>query len=176
VAPQYQAEGAIWITTESRGGQLTGPIRQEGLLESQAWIELLTSYAVLDPVVVQERLYLRHSPADSLVFQDFSLGERSARGSIGWRWRRTERGYTLSTTEKVVLEEGRLGGAVGPISDSLGSGPEFLPRDRVVAFSVVTPRDAPGTWGIVSPPGWTARVTSSGSSYRVVTRAASPGR
>jgi len=143
VAPQYQAEGAIWITTESRGGQLTGPIRQEGLLESQAWIELLTSYAVLDPVVVQERLYLRHSPADTLLFQGFSLGDRFRPGEYRLEVAREGGWYSLSTAEKVVLEEGRLGGSVGADLGFLWApAPEALPRDRVVAFSVVTPRDA----------------------------------
>ena len=143
VAPEYQAEGAIWITTESRGGQLTGPIRQEGLLDSQAWIELLTSYAVLDPVVVHERLYLRHSPADSLVFQDFSLGERFRPGEYRLEVATDGTGYTLSTTEKVVLEEGRLGGALGAELGFVWTPtPGSLPRDRVVTFSVVTPRDA----------------------------------
>jgi uncharacterized protein involved in exopolysaccharide biosynthesis len=56
VAPQYSVEGSIWI--EADGSARGGAIRQEGLLESAAWLSLLRSYAVLDPVVLQERLYL----------------------------------------------------------------------------------------------------------------------
>ena len=54
----YTAEGNLWIevaSTQGGGGDVT-PIRASGLLESNAWIELLRSYQVLDTVAVRERL------------------------------------------------------------------------------------------------------------------------
>jgi polysaccharide biosynthesis transport protein len=143
VTPVYQAEGALWITTESRGEVVTGPIRQGGLLESAAWVELLRSYEVLDPVVVQERLYLRYAPGDAGVFEDFALDERFRPGEYRLEARANGGGYTLSTAERLVLEQGELGGPVGAdLGFRWSPGPESVPRDRVVTFSVVTPRDA----------------------------------
>jgi polysaccharide biosynthesis transport protein len=143
VSPEYQAEGALWITTEGRGQDLTGPIRQAGLLESAAWIELLTSYSVLDPVVVGERLYLGYPPADSLTFVGFTVAEPFVPGDYRLEVAPDGRAYTLSTSEKEVLERGEVG---GPIGAGLGfrwaPSPDVLQRGRIVAFSVVTPRDA----------------------------------
>jgi polysaccharide biosynthesis transport protein len=143
VAPVYKAEGALWITTESRGEAVTGPIRQGGLLQEAAWVELLRSFAVLDPVAVRERLYLGHAPEDSLVFGDFALGERFRPGNYRLEVAPDGRTYTLSTAERQVIEQGRLGGPIGADLGFLWSPPPgSVSRDRPVTFSVVTPRDA----------------------------------
>jgi len=56
--PDYQARSTVWI--DSDGGSLGmrdgGPLRSPELLRSQAWVELLRSYTVLDPVVRSEKL------------------------------------------------------------------------------------------------------------------------
>ena len=144
VTPVYRAEGALWITTESRGEAVTGPIRQGGLLQDAAsWVELLRSYAVLDPVAIQERLYLSHALEDSLVFESFSLGERFRPGSYRLEVAPDGLTYVLSTAEKQVIERGQLGGPVGADLGFLWSPqPGRVPRDRPVTFTVVTPRDA----------------------------------
>jgi len=173
VSPQYQAEGAIWITSENDRDDLTGPIRQGGLLESAGWIELLTSFAVLDPVVVQERLYLGYPPADSLAFEGFTLEDRFAPGSYLLEVAPDGRSYTLSTSEKVVVEQGNLG---GPIGSDLGFRwsplPGTLPRDRVVEFSVMTPRDAARELGSNLTP----RIDRQGNFIRLELRGRNPSR
>jgi capsular exopolysaccharide synthesis family protein len=145
VSPRYQAEGAIWINTQTRGNEITGPIAQGGLLESRAWIELLTSYAVLDPVVLEERLYLNHPPRDSLFFSGFKLDSIFYPGA--YRLVVGENGidYTLFTSEEMVVEEGRFGGPVGANRGFIwapSAEAAALLQGREVNFSVMTPRDA----------------------------------
>jgi capsular exopolysaccharide synthesis family protein len=141
----YQAEGAIWITTENRATQTSGPITQGGLLENSAWLELLTSYAVLDPVVVEQRLYLVSSSTDSLVFQDFRIRLEETYVPGNYRLEVAPDGvsYTLLTSEGVPVEAGRLGGAVGADLGFEWNPPaDALSPEQVVSFSVITPRDA----------------------------------
>lgn len=144
----YRAEGAIWIAIEGREAQATGPITQGGLLQSAAWIELLTSYAVLDPVMVEQRLYLDYASADSSAFQDFILMDQFVPG--GYRLTIDLNGinYALTTDQGIQVEEGRLGGPVGatlgfdwhPARSGVAPGQEL-------AFSVITPRDAARDFG-----------------------------
>ncbi|MGD2124042.1 MAG: hypothetical protein PVJ76_19995, partial [Gemmatimonadota bacterium] len=141
--PEYRADGSIWIAIEGPESQVTGPITQGGLLEPTAWPELLTSYEVLDSVVFQERLYLRYAAVDSLAFRGFTIDTLYRPGEYTLAVASDGRGYTLSTKDELVLEEGELGGGVGRgigflWTPRVGS----VPADGVVSFSVVTPRDA----------------------------------
>ena len=139
----YQAEGNIWITVEDRQTELSGPITQGGLLDPSAWVELVTSYEVLDPVVLQERLYLKYRPADSLVFQGFALDTLFRPGGYQLHVSPDGRSYTLLTAEDATLEEGMLGEAVGSEWGLIWSPPRMsLLPGQEVAFSVMTPRDA----------------------------------
>jgi len=144
----YQAEGAIWIATESRADQATGPITQGGLLEAAGWIELLTSYAVLDPVMVEQRLYLNFASADSSAFQNFSLMDQFFPGRYRLTIDPNGIDYALTTDQGIQVEGGRLGGPVGATAGF----DWHPPRSGVVpgqelAFSVITPRDAARDFG-----------------------------
>ncbi len=147
-APMYRTEGSIWIATESRGDELSGPIMQGGLFQSEAWTELLVSYEVLDPVVVEQRLYLGHAAADSLIFRDFRLDSLFAPGAYSLEVALDGRAYTLLSEDGMVIEEGNLG---GPIASRIGflwspSASAFQP-EQTVDFSVVSPRDAARSLG-----------------------------
>jgi capsular exopolysaccharide synthesis family protein len=143
---EYLAEGSIWITTEDRQADLSGPITQGGLLEPGSWVELLTSYEVLDPVVREERLYLEYGSEDSLAFRDFALDSLFSPGDYDLQIGMNGRDFTLLTADGRVLEEGELGGRVGSGAGFLWSPPVgAFPPGEVVAFSVVTPRDAART-------------------------------
>ena len=60
VKPEYVAQGSIWVQRDRD----TGPISSGDLLESYAWQDLLSSFEVLDPVVLQQRLYLEPAVKD----------------------------------------------------------------------------------------------------------------
>ena len=141
--PVYQAEGAIWITTESREGRTSGPITEGGLLQASNWIQLLKSYAVLDPVVVEQRLYLGFAPADSAFFPDFGLMDQFSPGGYELSVAVDGSSYTLLNDQGIVVEAGSLGGPVGAALGFDWHPPKTAASPgQVVAFSVATPREA----------------------------------
>ncbi|MGH7445349.1 MAG: Wzz/FepE/Etk N-terminal domain-containing protein, partial [Longimicrobiales bacterium] len=139
---QYQAQSTIWIETQSEGG--TGPIRSDQLLRSNAWIELLRSFVVLDHVVREERLYLQpKSPGDSLVFAGFTLAERFRPGSYRLSIDGSGRSYTLSTADGIRIEDGAPGDSIGAeIGFQWQPAPRALTAGRTIEFEVDVPREA----------------------------------
>src|SRR5262249_48945914 len=73
VRPAYLAHGSLWVNDTRPSG--SGPIQEAELLQSSAWVDLLRSAAVLDPVVMQERLYLFNSAFQDRIFLSFTVRE-----------------------------------------------------------------------------------------------------
>ncbi len=143
VEPAYTSEGNLWIQVENRRGDVgdVTPIRQSGLLANNAWVELVRSYAVLDPVVVQERLYLSYPDAFESAFESFRLSEQFIAGQFDLTVDGSE--YVLVTNEGIVVERGSVGGAIGENIGFVWSPPaSALPEDGEVRFTVLPPRDA----------------------------------
>src|SRR5689334_5335254 len=81
VKPVYDVQGRIWIQAETPMSQKVGAFRQEELLNSQAWVELLLSSRVADAVVRKLSLYLRPDDlSDSVAFRGFSIADRFVAG------------------------------------------------------------------------------------------------
>lgn len=139
---EYQVRGAIWVSPEnaSTGG---GPVRQAELLQAQAWIELMRTGAVLDSVVIAERLYVRTSSRNEAVLEPFELAERFAPGE--YRLTVSENGDSLTLATAAGLRIERV-----PTGDSVGSelGFRWLPPraelepGREISFTVLNPREA----------------------------------
>ena len=55
---EYIAGASLWIQGSDPGDPSQGPITGARLLTSASWIDLLRSFAVLNPVVIDNRLYL----------------------------------------------------------------------------------------------------------------------
>lgn len=144
----YTAEGNLWIEVESdsRNQADVTPIRASGLLESSAWIELLRSYAVLDSVVIAERLYVRSPAAYDDAFAHFALLERFAAGQFELTVGPDGRGFTLESGAGLVVQQGTLGEPIGPELGFIWSPPPgSFPAGATIAFSVLAPRDAAQT-------------------------------
>src|SRR5439155_1193162 len=145
-------QATVWIDVAEEGQDATrGPIRQGQLLEATAWVDLLQSYAVLDDVVRQRRLYLTPGArGDSLAFASFDMGERFRSGNYrlsvdasGKSFTLTAVGGVLMAVGGVVLQRGTPGEAVGDAIGFRWTPPAAaLPAGASIAFSVVTPRDA----------------------------------
>src|SRR5690606_32803998 len=104
----------IWVETPERGQLAQGPIQSGQLLQSSAWIDLLRSFAVLDPVVEELRLYLRpRLAADSLILADFAIGDDVRAGA--YRLTKSQDGGTLrlTATDGTLIEEVQAGDSVG---------------------------------------------------------------
>lgn len=139
----YTAQGNLWVQVEARGSGDVGPIRQSELLTSSAWIELLKTFAVLDPVVVSERLYLTVPPDYEAAFEEFALGDRFRPGKYRLKVEPDGRRWVLSTGAGAVLDSGMLGDSIGaPLGFRWRPRRGTLPPETDVRFGIVTPRDA----------------------------------
>jgi capsular exopolysaccharide synthesis family protein len=146
IQPKYLAQATIWIQVMREGGgrpALQGPIQSGQLLESYAWLDLLRSYAVLDPVIEAERLYLKvGDPANARVLDGFRLREPFQPGDYRLSLAKDGRSVMLSDAKGVLLQQGGVG-------DSLGQalGFAWVPAvsgvvpGATVKFSVRHPRD-----------------------------------
>jgi len=138
IAPEYVARATIWVE-RGRGG---GPLRPAELLQDNAWVDLLRSYVVLDPVVLRRKLYVTlRDPADSSALAGFAIADRFETGDYvlrvsegGRRWRLERNGG--------LIEQGVAGDSIGrglgwrwaPSAGELGS-------DRDIRFKLVNPRE-----------------------------------
>jgi polysaccharide biosynthesis transport protein len=137
----YTAEATLYF--EGSDAQLRGPIQSSELLKNDGWISLLRSYAVLDQVVMDQKLYIRHSSRDGSVFEGFGIDSSLRAGSYELVVDASGRGITLQTGEGRVVEQARPG---QPMGRQLGfiwqPAPQDLTPGRTIQFSVVTPRQA----------------------------------
>lgn len=174
VQPSYIAQGSLWIRAEEgQREQSQGPIASGGLLDSRAWVELLNSFAVLDSVVRQEKLYLRPArPQDLELFEDFELDVEFSPGSYELTIPEGGERARLVRDEGVV-DEATPGGIIGtPVGIRWRLPESGLPRDREVGFSVVTPRDA----AIQLREQLQTQIDQQGNFLRVELRGTSPSR
>jgi succinoglycan biosynthesis transport protein ExoP len=141
VEPVYDAQATVWIA--SGVSQQSGPIRPQQLLGATSWVELLRSYAIIDPVVHKLRLNLSYKvAADSLLFRDFESLPTLRPGAyilkVG-----SGGAYSLSTSKGVVLERGTVGDPIGrKIGLAWTPDAHLLPAGKVLSFWVSTPRTA----------------------------------
>lgn len=146
IKPLYVTQATIWIESavgEQRGPEIA-PIRQQQLLRSYSWVELLKSYLVLDYAVEELRLYLRPvHRADSAVFRDVRLGEPIWSGKYRLVVSQTGDSATLVARGDRVIERAAVGDSIGRSVGLLWAPPAAaLQAGRAVAFSIETPRDA----------------------------------
>jgi len=73
VKPVYEVQATLWITPGLSAQ--SGPIRAQQLLPQTSWVDLLRSFAIIDPVVRRLRLNVSYrQPGDSIFFRDFESG------------------------------------------------------------------------------------------------------
>lgn len=115
VVPEYRTQATLWIQSQSsRNQNAPQPFRAGQTLPAGAWMELIRSRAVLEPVVRDQRLYVRPLSLDpggaleALVGTDsiVSGAYRLTVDSSGAR-------YNIATLNDSIVEQGRLGGAIG---------------------------------------------------------------
>lgn len=138
---EYVARASLWIQASGQGqARNQGPITGGQLLTSSSWIDLLRSFAVLNTVVVQNRLYLSVSDASfEPAFDSFGLEERFVPGDYELLYSPTAQTLSLLRDGAAVESKGpgeRLGAPVGfdwipPV--------EALAADTRIAFSVSAP-------------------------------------
>jgi capsular exopolysaccharide synthesis family protein len=141
IEPEYSTGATIFV--EKTSDPRTGPIQAPELLSSYNWIALITTFAVLDPVVKETKLYIkpnRRLPAD--FFADFDLAPQFSPGHYQLTVDESGRRWSLKLEGKPFTD--------GLVSDSVGRragflwkpGPARLTPKFKLSFSVEHPRDA----------------------------------
>jgi len=138
IPPEYLVRATIYIEP---GPSKAGPIRPPGLLNESAWLDLLRTDAVFDPVVMRLKLYLDlDDEADSVAFRSFTLKDKFRTGDYQVTVSPNGRQWTLALDGSDV--------ASGTVGDSVGTGVGFgwaptakeLGKNRKIKFTLVHPR------------------------------------
>ena len=144
LAPQYEVHATLWISTDTPAEERSGPIRAVAPMRETSWPELLTSFAILERVARERRLYLRLAePADSVLFAGFGVDSQFRPGTYelvvdrsGWR-------YDLLAADGTRLQSGTVGDSIGRSLGFRWRPPAtMLTAGREVEFTVVIPREA----------------------------------
>ncbi len=144
VTPEYEVQARILLEqgTGTRGEGSGGPIMAAQLFEQSGYADLLTSYAVVDPVVTTLNLFVQpESPQDTTVLRPFAVSARLRPGD--YRLLVEGSSWTLRAEPDLNVEKGAVGDSIGrtvgflwqPTAEQLRGHPD-------VRFSVKTPREA----------------------------------
>ncbi|MCA9738355.1 MAG: polysaccharide biosynthesis tyrosine autokinase [Gemmatimonadota bacterium] len=139
IQPEYTASASLWVEPETDPRR--GPIQSQQLLQEYAWVDLLTSPPVVEPVVRRLRLYiLPATAADSAVVAGLNISESPLTGTFRLSVDPAGERYTLARDDGAVLEEGSTD---QPIGRALGwdwrPGPGQLTANRIIDFTVRDP-------------------------------------
>jgi capsular exopolysaccharide synthesis family protein len=138
----YRAEATVWIQVPTEREASRGPIRSAQLMtEANGWLDLMRSFAVLDHVVLDQRLYLSGSLVDQATLEAFNLAESFRPGQYMVTTDEAGKHYELKDAARdVVLERGNVGDSIGR---ALGfRWAPVIPANRTLNFTLTTPRDA----------------------------------
>jgi capsular exopolysaccharide synthesis family protein len=141
VTGEYVAGASLWIQPE---GNDQGPIVTEGLLQATSWLDLVESYAVLDSVVLREKLYVVPAPGDLSMFETFQIGEGEQIQPGSYRLTVSGDGRTFALNrDGTEVARGTAGVEIGAGLGFVWTPPLDSLRDRQqIAFEVMSPRNA----------------------------------
>lgn len=141
--PEYEVQSTVWV--EPEGGGAAGdaaPIRPSQLLDASGWVALMRSFAVLDPVVQDLRLFV--SPADPAHAQALESLEVTNDVQAGTYELRPSGGggdWVLATAGGTEVERGAPGSSFGESVGFHWTPPaELLAGGEPITFSVQRPR------------------------------------
>src|SRR5205085_1587183 len=114
VQPRYTVSATIWIQSETPTMGNRGPISSGGLLNAQAWVELLRSYRIADAVVRKLTLYVQpEKPADLPLFANFGIADRFAPGRYELVIDRTRKRWHLQLKNGILPDSGAANDSLG---------------------------------------------------------------
>ena len=147
--PDYVSAAMLWIESSGGGGEQRGPeigpIRQQQLLRSVSWIELLKSSLVLDTAVYQLEMYLQpRNVADSTVLRGLSILEAFRQGGYRLQVDPAADSATLfarTLFKNIAVERVAIGDSVGRSMGLLWAPPAAaLAHGTTIDFNIEAPR------------------------------------
>jgi succinoglycan biosynthesis transport protein ExoP len=141
IKPLYNVDAIILI---QQANTRTGPIQADELLDNRNWVDLVTTFVVLDPVVQKEKLYLKTKhPEHRLVLETFDLSDRFLPGSFELAVDEAGRTWSLKRRGGLTVSTGVVGDSIGrEVGFKWTPSAALLGRDRTIEFEVLTPREA----------------------------------
>jgi len=143
IRPLYLTQVTVFIDQpDSRGNDRGGPIRSGQVLDPESWIDLLRSYAVLDRVARDLRLFLQLPKGPDPALRYLNVADQFRPGA--YRLTTDAAGsYVLAKVDGGVLERGTVGDSIGRSIGFLWAPPvESLPPGHTVEFRLQTAREA----------------------------------
>ena len=146
LTPEYQVKSTILLEVaagSSGSPNAKGPVQGQELLRAAGWTDLMRSFSIADPVVMQLALFVEPvKPADSTIFRAFRVDQQRLRPGDYLLTLAGNR-YVLSLKPGAQVEQGALGDSIGrdvgflwqPNSGLFGGRKE-------IEFRVQTPREA----------------------------------
>ena len=139
IKPQYETYATVFLSGDTKKDG--GPLRQQELISSQGWIELLNSFEVTDQVVRRIGLFVEtDTPKDSAYFRGFQIKDRMLPGDYTLKTDKLGKSYVLARAG-VDLDKGQFGDSVGAKLGFVWN-PRSPGPDKSIKFNVKTPRDA----------------------------------
>lgn len=142
--PTYAARATIWIDVASGAQRDQGPIWEGQLAISSGWTDLLQSYAVLDQVVRDQRLYLHpRVAADSDALATLQIRDPVVPGRYRLSVTRPGDQFRLFLAgSSGMLQEGTVGDSVGTAVGLVWAPPaSVMKRGRTINFTITAPYD-----------------------------------
>ena len=143
VQPEYVVSSRIWIESPAVG-RVGTPIQGEELLEAAAWVELLTTFKVMDPVVQARKLYITPgSKEDRHLVENLEIPGRFLAGRFEFSIAEDGKTYELKQRNGMYAESGAIGDSVGrQIGFKWVPAPLKSDWGRKARFELVSPREA----------------------------------
>lgn len=145
--PEYQVKSTILleVAAGSNGNPNTakGPVQGQELLRAAGWTDLMRSFSIADPVVMQLALFVEPvKPADSTLFRAFRVEQQRLRAGDYLLTLAGNR-YTLSLKPGAQVEQGAIGDSIGREVGFLWQpSSQLFAGRKEVEFRVQTPREA----------------------------------
>ena len=140
---RFVAEGNLWVEGPEGGMGYATSTGAGAVAAPGVWIELLRSYQVLEPVVLDRRLYLRPPEGQRAAFASFALAKGYVPGDYELRIGDAGGDFALFDRQGTLIQQGTLG---SPIGRGLGfdwtPSPTSFAPGATIAFSVLSVRDA----------------------------------
>jgi polysaccharide biosynthesis transport protein len=138
----YVAEATVWIEVPTRDDGMRGPIQASGLLNNEAWLELLRAYVVLDPVAREQRLYLSYKRRDRDIIGSIDVDPEVVPPGTYVLHIGEAGGMELRNADGTVVQHAAPGTPLVTPGISGTVPPQAGRSSRTVEFRVSTPRDA----------------------------------
>lgn len=142
-SPLYMVESTVWVQSTAQRGDDPAPIRSGELLSSYAWIDLLRSFAVLDPVVEELGLFVTpRVPADSTLVRELRIDDAARSGEFSLEVDAAGREMVLRDWRGAEVDRAPVGAAIGSPAGLRWTPPVAqLTPGRRASFMVTRPRD-----------------------------------